>query len=160
MKHISISDEIKISRKQFFIALGSGAIAVATVGGLVLTGEFINPNVLFEPPTKFLIGKPNQYALDSVLYLTKPKVLIFRENEGYFYAISSICTHLGCIVRWIPEENKLRCPCHGSQFNKQGDVIGGPAPKPLQHIAITLTSEGYLEIDRSVIVDPSVILKI
>lgn len=148
------------SRRKFFVALGGGALAVATGGGLVLTGDFLTPNVLFEPPSKFLVGKPDQYALDSVIYLSKSKVFIIREEAGYFYALSAVCTHLGCIVNWKLQDDFIACPCHGSRFNRIGEVIDGPAPKPLQHFAMSLTDEGFLVVDKEIIVDFSEILKV
>ncbi|MCH7782785.1 ubiquinol-cytochrome c reductase iron-sulfur subunit [candidate division KSB1 bacterium] len=153
-------DDSVYGRRQFFVAMGSGALALATTGGLVLTGNFLRPNVLFEPPAKFLVGKPNQYPLDSVVYLAKPKILVIREKEGYFYALSTVCTHLGCIVNWKAQEEIIACPCHGSRFNKLGEVTGGPAPKPLPHFAMNLTVDGYLEVDKNVLVDLSDVLKI
>lgn len=47
------------------------------------------------------------------------------------FAINAICTHLGCVVPWNKAENKFMCPCHGSQYDYQGKVIRGPAPKSL-----------------------------
>lgn len=159
-KEITQKNESFYDRRQFFVALGSGALAVATTGGMVLTGDFLRPNVLFEPPAKFLVGKPNQYPLDSVVYLAKPKIMVIREKEGYFYAISTVCTHLGCIVNWKAQEEIIACPCHGSRFNKLGEVISGPAPKPLPHFAMSLTVDGYLEVDKNILVEPTDVLKI
>ncbi|MBW7995614.1 MAG: Rieske 2Fe-2S domain-containing protein [Candidatus Glassbacteria bacterium] len=148
------------SRRKFFVALGSGALAAATGGGLVLTGEFLTPNVLFEPPSRFLVGTPDQYSLGSVVYLTKAKVFIIRDEAGYFYALSAVCTHLGCIVNWKLQDEFIACPCHGSRFNKIGEVIDGPAPEPLNHFAMNLTEEGFLEVDKEIIVDLFEILKV
>eukprot|EP00983_Pelagomonas_calceolata_P041882 1138245-Pelagomonas_calceolata.AAC.5 len=47
------------------------------------------------------------------------------------YGINSICTHLGCVVPWISSQNKFICPCHGSQYDPEGNVVRGPAPLPL-----------------------------
>ncbi|CAI5473660.1 unnamed protein product [Closterium sp. Yama58-4] len=47
------------------------------------------------------------------------------------FAINAICTHMGCVVPWVAEENKFMCPCHGSQYNNQGMVVQGPAPLSL-----------------------------
>jgi len=46
-------------------------------------------------------------------------------------AINAVCTHLGCVVPWDKAENKFICHCHGSQYNKEGKVIHGPAPLSL-----------------------------
>jgi len=47
------------------------------------------------------------------------------------YALNAVCTHLGCVVPWNPSENKFMCPCHGSQYDEQGKVVRGPAPRSL-----------------------------
>ena len=47
------------------------------------------------------------------------------------FALNAVCTHLGCVVPWNKAENKFMCPCHGSQYNKEGKVIRGPAPLSL-----------------------------
>lgn len=148
-------EEIDFNRRRFFVALGSGALAVATAGGLVLTGEFLYPNVLLEPPSKFLVGKPDQFSSDSVVYLPEARLFIFREKQGYFYALSSVCTHLGCIVNWKEQEGISACPCHGSKFKKHGEVIRGPAPRPLPHFAMSLTVDGFLQVDKSISGGPS-----
>ena len=61
-----------------------------------------------------------------------PYYLITTKNEDLEkYALNAICTHLGCVVPWNAAENKFMCPCHGSQYNSEGKVIRGPAPKSL-----------------------------
>mmetsp|Transcript_8151 Transcript_8151/g.19538 ORF Transcript_8151/g.19538 Transcript_8151/m.19538 type:complete len:210 (+) Transcript_8151:97-726(+) len=58
--------------------------------------------------------------------------LIVKEDGNLLdYGINSICTHLGCVVPWVPSENKFKCPCHGSQYDSEGKVIRGPAPLSL-----------------------------
>jgi cytochrome b6-f complex iron-sulfur subunit len=47
------------------------------------------------------------------------------------FALNAVCTHLGCVVPWNKAENKFMCPCHGSQYNKDGKVVRGPAPLSL-----------------------------
>eukprot|EP00246_Nothoceros_aenigmaticus_P013982 TRINITY_DN5119_c0_g1_i1.p1 TRINITY_DN5119_c0_g1~~TRINITY_DN5119_c0_g1_i1.p1 ORF type:complete len:231 (-),score=16.42 TRINITY_DN5119_c0_g1_i1:292-984(-) len=55
------------------------------------------------------------------------------ENDGTLatFGINAVCTHLGCVVPWNAAENKFICPCHGSQYNNQGQVVRGPAPLSL-----------------------------
>lgn len=59
--------------------------------------------------------------------------LIVNEDKTdlEYYALNAVCTHLGCVVPWVPAENKFKCPCHGSQYAPTGAVIRGPAPLPL-----------------------------
>jgi len=58
--------------------------------------------------------------------------LILDENKVMAdFALNAVCTHLGCVVPWNKAENKFMCPCHGSQYNKEGKVVRGPAPLSL-----------------------------
>lgn len=58
-------------------------------------------------------------------------VIIVRLKNNEVFALSATCTHLGCIVRWNEEKKQLICPCHAARFDLFGNVLGGPAPKPL-----------------------------
>ena len=59
------------------------------------------------------------------------KVAVCRDKRGALHARSAICTHLGCHVHWNSTEQCWDCPCHGSQFGPEGDVLSGPAITPL-----------------------------
>jgi Rieske Fe-S protein len=70
--------------------------------------------------------------------------LIFVTAQGAHGAVSSKCTHAGCIVEWnAPHDPKipLRCPCHESHFALDGKVLDGPANAPLAHYAVTMKGE-------------------
>jgi len=58
------------------------------------------------------------------------KFWLTRTEDGV-RALYKVCTHLGCIYNWQDQENKFICPCHGSQFQKNGTYIQGPAPRSL-----------------------------
>ena len=59
------------------------------------------------------------------------KVAAYRDSDGSLAVRSATCTHMGCIVAWNPSERTWDCPCHGSRFTPDGNVISGPAEKPL-----------------------------
>ena len=85
-----------------------------------------------------------------MLDLPKRKLFVVRSSEG-FYAMSSVCTHLGCMVQHQKQENateKFFCPCHGSRFDIEGEVVGGPAPRPLDRVQIEIDA-GQLVVDVS-----------
>ena len=65
----------------------------------------------------------------KVLHHGKP-VVVGNTKRGYF-AISAVCTHLGCLVDWNENTKQLDCPCHAAIFDIQGNVLTGPSPKPL-----------------------------
>jgi len=148
------------SRRHFLELLGLGAIGTTALGGLVLSGEYLSPNVVKEPPTRFKIGMPEDYPPGSVTKDNEQRVFIVRAKEGYFFALSAVCTHLGCIVNWKADDGIVACPCHGSKFDREGNVIAGPAPRPLPHFAMSLDEQGVLVVDKSVIVGEDSILKV
>ena len=141
----------RMSRKSFLNVAGWFAflsfIGTATVGALRL----MVPRVLYEPPSAFKAGFPEDYIVGEVneKYKDDFRVWIVREAEG-FYALLAICTHLGCTPRWLPAENKFKCPCHGSGYHKDGINFEGPTPRPLERLKITLDDEGEIIVDRSV----------
>lgn len=146
------SDKGSLNRRKFVVAAGNGAIAIAALGSIGVTLDFLAPKVLLELPKRFVIGMLATMQPNSVTFDAEHRLIVFRDKQGYFYALSAVCTHLGCIVEWketgIPghPEGVIACPCHGSIFNKTGDVIRGPAPRSLDRFKL------YLE-DNKVIVD-------
>ncbi|MDH4070408.1 MAG: Rieske 2Fe-2S domain-containing protein [Ignavibacteria bacterium] len=141
----------RISRKNFLNVAGWFAffsfLATATIGALRL----MVPRVLYEPPSAFKAGYPEDYIVGEVdeSYKDDFRVWIVREPDG-FYAISAICTHLGCTPRWLSSEKKFKCPCHGSGFHIDGVNFEGPAPRPLERLRISLADDGRLLIDRKI----------
>ena len=148
------SGKESLNRRKFVVAAGNAAIGIAALGSIGVTLDFLSPKVLLELPRRFVIGMLATMQPNSVTYDADHRLIVFRDKQGYFYALSSVCTHLGCILEWkelgIPghPEGVIACPCHGSIFNKTGDVIGGPAPRSLDRFKM------YLE-DYRVIVDMS-----
>ncbi|MBK8150901.1 MAG: Rieske 2Fe-2S domain-containing protein [Acidobacteria bacterium] len=97
------------------------------------------------PAKKFNVTLPENLAEGEAFVPPGRNVAVFRDAEGVF-AISTVCTHLGCIVK--AGKSGFDCPCHGSGFAKDGAVVKGPAPKPLPWLKIT-NNGGSLTIDES-----------
>ena len=149
-----------LTRRFFLEGIALGAIGVTALGSAVLSADYLSPNVVREPPTKFTAGHPDDFPPGSVTLQQDQKVYIVRAKEGYFYALSAVCTHLGCITNWKSEEGIVACPCHGSKFDREGRKIEGPAPRPLPRFSMTLNEQGHLVIDKSVIVGDEATLKV
>lgn len=148
-----------VTRRDFLSEMTMGALGIAGLGAVVLTYQYLSPNVLFEPSTTFRAGNPDLYPLDSVTFLQDQQVYIVRMPEG-FYAVSAVCTHLGCVTQWKPDAGMIACPCHGSKFKPDGTKIEGPAPRPLPHFAISLTADGELLVDKLQNIKPTQVLKV
>jgi cytochrome b6-f complex iron-sulfur subunit len=138
-----------ISRRDLCVAVGVAACAVAAAGAGAVFVEFLEPRALFEPPTAFSAGLPDAIAVGSVVTNVEHRAYVIRLADG-FRALSAVCTHLGCITRWQPDRNIIACPCHGSQFTIAGDVIAGPAPRPLRWLQMSLSQKGQLIVDTAV----------
>ncbi len=136
------------------------AIAWASIGavtGISTLGvaRFMFPNVLVEPPSKFKIGPASDYPLNSVSNKWKDQFAIWivhtdqYEGKSLIYALSTVCTHLGCTPSWLDGEQKFKCPCHGSGFYITGVNFEGPAPRPLERVGLRIAEDGQLEVDKS-----------
>jgi cytochrome b6-f complex iron-sulfur subunit len=125
-------------------ALGSMAAAL----GFALLGMLRLPKaaVLASPSRKFAVTVPEHLPLGEAWVPPGRNVALVRDAEGVF-AISLVCTHLGCIVRSTAQG--FECPCHGSLFTRDGEVLKGPAPKALPWYQVT-GSDGTYTVDEGV----------
>jgi cytochrome b6-f complex iron-sulfur subunit len=137
-------------------SLGVGFTSLAATIGLwtLGTARFMFPNVLTEPPSKFKVGPPANFAPGQVetKYVAQYGVWVANweyNGQNQIYALKTVCTHLGCTPNWLEGEQKFKCPCHGSGFYKDGINFEGPAPRPLERYAIRLADDGQIEIDKS-----------
>jgi nitrite reductase/ring-hydroxylating ferredoxin subunit len=140
-----------MARRDF---LGKSAL-IATAGALLfaLVGMLRLPKaaVLPSPSKKFRVTLPESLAEGEPFVPRGRSTAIFRDSGGV-YAISTICTHLGCVIR--ADAEGFHCPCHGSEFGPSGKVVKGPAPKALPWLAVKKSGEGEYMIDEGTLVAP------
>lgn len=145
-------DTEELNRRSFFSWLSFGWVAfVAATGGFfTMLLRFLFPNVLFEPVQTFRAGFPDDYIIGEVSTKWKDKygVWIIRNDQG-IYALSTVCTHLGCTPNWLSSSKKFKCPCHGSGFKATGINFEGPAPRPLERYRIVLADSGEIIVDKT-----------
>ncbi|MBI2890309.1 MAG: Rieske 2Fe-2S domain-containing protein [Nitrospirae bacterium] len=72
----------------------------------------------------------------------EPTLVVF--SRGEWKAFEAVCSHLGCIVRWQPQEEKIVCPCHGARFGTDGRVVSGPPPRPLKRYRVEIAQNNIL----------------
>jgi len=149
----------EFDRRAFFTKIGLGSLGIAVAGTTVFSYEYLSPNVLYEPSAIVNVGKIESFALNSVTMDVNSGIYLIRADEGYF-ALSMVCTHLGCLTAWNQDLGIIACPCHGSKFKRTGEKIEGPAPKPLPWLKVWVSDDGDLMVDRSNEIPPLQFLRI
>jgi glycine/D-amino acid oxidase-like deaminating enzyme/nitrite reductase/ring-hydroxylating ferredoxin subunit len=76
------------------------------------------------------------HGTGTVIRTDDGQVAVYREEDGGIHAVSAACTHMGCVVGWNEAERTWDCPCHGSRFAIDGEVIEGPATRPLEPVDV------------------------
>lgn len=137
--------DAQIPRRSFLAWLSGAGIVGSLMAGVFSTFVFMKPRVTYGQPNRFLIGRPEEFPSGARVAIDTKRVCIVREGNKVA-AISTTCTHLGCII--APSQTGFQCPCHGSQFDVDGNVTGGPAPKALSWYQVSLTPSGELEVDK------------
>ncbi|MBI5410105.1 MAG: ubiquinol-cytochrome c reductase iron-sulfur subunit [Nitrospirae bacterium] len=145
----------EITRRSLLSLLGWGAFFTTLAISVPASIRFLFPRVLFEKPSTFKIGAPDDFRINGnsehQVYETwkaEHSVWLVKEKNR-IYAVHAKCTHLGCTPNWFPDEGVFKCPCHGSQFNRSGVNFAGPAPRPLDRLKISIGKDGMLVVDKS-----------
>ena len=147
------------SRRDFLTRLGLGACALTAAGTAFTVLDYLEPKVLFEPPTEFKAGNIQDYPEGTIKFNEEQKAYIIGGQGGVF-ALSAVCTHLGCITRYHADEGVIACPCHGSRFDTDGNVSHGPAPRALPWLEVKADASGNLTVDTGVVVPHGKVLKV
>ena len=152
-----MADEQSIGRRQF-LSITTWAIGGVLSAGLIIPAiaYIIGPALKREQAQEWIrLGATSKVEIGTpALFKTKIKrqtgwivneeeltVYALTENGRDFIAMSNICTHLGCRVRWIAKQEQFFCPCHNGIFGKDGSVIGGPPPRPLDRYEVKVEGD-------------------
>jgi cytochrome b6-f complex iron-sulfur subunit len=136
-----------ITRRQFLgIAWGVSLVGLVGQAGIALL-QYLQPRgVVGGFGGKIIAGQPKEFKPNTVNLVQKGHFYISTLEDNGYLAVWQRCTHLGCTVPWNAAEKQFHCPCHGSLYNTKGEVIGGPAPRPLDLFPIAL-EDGNLVVD-------------
>ena len=130
-------DRRKFLNKLSLVSL-AGAGIFASLGALRLTYPDISHR------QKMLrIGRPDDYPVHTFTFIKEKNIFVFRDRTS-MKSVSAICTHLGCVLQ--KSDSGFRCPCHGSNYNKKGEVLSGPAPRNLDWLKMEFSYDGQLVI--------------
>lgn len=142
------------TRREWWVTIAWTTFTASMVAMLLGTVRFLFPNVLSEPPNTFKGGDITTYEEGKVEDKFKDRgawIILDRDdkNRRIVYALSTVCTHLGCTPNWLAAEKKFKCPCHGSGFKISGVNFEGPAPRPLERFAVKKTDDNQVLVDKS-----------
>lgn len=120
------------SRREFVgLSWGVSLAGLFVQAGAALA-RFLRPRI--EPGgfgTEVVAGRADEFLPGSVSHIQEGRFYLSRLEDGSFLALWHSCTHLGCTVPWVEEEYRFHCPCHSSIFTSTGEVVSGPAPRPM-----------------------------
>jgi cytochrome b6-f complex iron-sulfur subunit len=151
-KHIKAKDPETTSRRKFLSKVW-GILGLLALGELAFfTISMLKPGkkTLKDNPGINLkvAGSVEEFQKNSVTADRINKYYLVRFEDGGFLALSLICSHLGCSVIWDKAKNQFLCPCHSSAFDRFGNVINSPAPRPLDFYPVRIES-GKVKVDMS-----------
>lgn len=138
-------------RRTFMInlALAWATFAAAMGGALTALAAFMVPRVDFTKIEVFKVGSPDNFPANTVDESYKASRGVWVVNHGgRIFAVSIVCTHLGCTPNWMENERKFKCPCHGSGFTIEGINFEGPAPVPLRRFEVSLADDGQIIVNK------------
>ncbi len=133
-----------INRREFLTYAWAGALGLLTLESGLATYQFMYPRFRAgEFGGKFLLGAATALPPTGIdpEGNTTGKFWLISTDEGP-RALYMVCTHLGCLYKWEPSNNRFECPCHGSKFSREGHYIEGPAPRSLDQFLIEVVEGG------------------
>lgn len=142
-------DKRRFSRRQFLgFAWAVSLLGLFGQAGVALF-EFFKPRVKAGSfGSEVTAGQAVEFQPGTVSHVREGRFFISRLPDGGMLALWHQCTHLGCTVPWREDEGQFHCPCHSSIFNTKGEVLSGPAPRPLDLFPIEIV-EGQVVVDTS-----------
>jgi cytochrome b6-f complex iron-sulfur subunit len=135
-----------LSSRRKFLVSSLGALGATTVGlATYPVFKYLSPQPAGGEKGRVTIPRAQVGAGQAHFFQFRGHpAVVLQKAPGVFAAFSAICTHLGCIIRWLPEKGEFLCPCHAGRFAGDGKVLGGPPPKPLQTIPVALSGDNLL----------------
>ena len=135
----------QVKRRTFVrnAALGATGSVLAILGAGF--GALMWPNKTGAFGSVIPVGAGSIPPVDGVPYRNIPGKFFLVNTKDGLMALYSKCPHLGCAVPWVgpaDDPHAFQCPCHGSMYNYEGDKTGGPAPRPMDYMAIAIDPSG------------------
>lgn len=122
-----------MKRRKF---IGKSALGLLSLAGAAVAISYFRQFFprLAGDRRRIVLDDPERFPVDTFTFLEEHNLYIYRDHEG-LKAVSAVCTHLGCILE--KSLDGFECPCHGSCYSEEGQVISGPAPSDLTWFLIS-----------------------
>jgi Rieske Fe-S protein len=144
-------DKDEMNRRSFFQRLLRGGIILTGLSSMVSAVAFFSSGGVMRRKYERLhkIGDVDHFppGFSRLLKIESDTVLVARTGEDRFFALSAICPHKGCLVKWSKGEDRLLCPCHAAYFDLKGNILSGPAQQGLLSYTINMIGKSiYLKV--------------
>jgi cytochrome b6-f complex iron-sulfur subunit len=130
-----------LSRRNFLGIAWVGSLTLVFAQAVFVMLKFIKPVSAEGYGGLVFAGKLEDFAVNSVNRISSGRFYISRTSDG-FIALWQKCPHLGCAIPWDEKEGVFHCPCHGSTFNRVGEVLGGPAARAMDFFPVEVNEDG------------------
>ncbi len=161
-----MDEEKGLTRRKFLSAVtfGIGGALAAFIGipGIIYVVEpaLVQQNgadwMRLGPTSKVKPGTPTLFSVKVdrqtgwITNQVEIMMYLYTEDGRNYTAMSNVCTHLGCRVRWIEDRQQFYCPCHNGIYDRQGQVLAGPPPRPLDQFPVNIKDNDiYVNINKS-----------
>jgi cytochrome b6-f complex iron-sulfur subunit len=134
-----------VKRRTFLdVLLGIGFVSTA-VAFVYPIWRYLTPPAVAEATTTSVdVTKASQMEPNSgqVFKFGDHPAILIRTPDGTFRAFTAVCTHLGCTVQYRSGQSDIWCPCHNGIYDRYGQVVSGPPPRPLEEYKVNLRGQG------------------
>ncbi len=143
----------EMSRRSFLTTAWKVSAGLLAAAGLITTWDMLKPHLAAGFDVIVKTVSPEAVPANGVLVVPEARAYLVKidDDDEDVIALSEVCSHLGCRVPYIDENDRFECPCHGSKFTREGNYIEGPAPRGMDEYA-TEVVEGVIEIDTSEVI--------
>ena len=144
------------TRRAFLARLAAGgaaAAALAATPGCAIFMSSVDADIVLPVTNDTLVVPPSvlpwEHGGGAALIIgvegrPDDKVLLIHASDGEIIALSTTCTHKGCDVRWNDMRGLIVCPCHGSEYDRFGGNLKGPATRPLHRYPVQTSADGLV----------------
>jgi cytochrome b6-f complex iron-sulfur subunit len=163
LERLEVEQRARFRRRMWFRWVGWGAVLAVLGQWSIGFLAFFTPKRLGAFGGTVIAGSVADFKIGDVKVIREGKFYVTRVPEGFF-ALYWKCPHLGCTVPWadgdpampgppdggdqaFTDHGRFKCPCHGSIYNRYGQIIQGPAPRPMDRFAMTIDGSGKISVE-------------